>query len=212
MAQPVAIAVDIETTGLSIQHDHIIEVAVCVVGNDRQIIDYENSIVVPGDSLNAVDNLREGCDDFVREMHDHNGLWCEMRMTAHSTEHTLSNVAERISSMLRNHGLSADNRVPLLGSSPGGLDRPMLEKDMPQVAAALTHHSIDATTFEETLRCFHGYTDEMVDEIKAETDRRVRADSGLHGVYMAPHRAMYDIVSSLHSISVMEDHLHRARG
>lgn len=206
MGHAIALGIDVETTGLNKTSDEIIEIAACVIDSDRKIVDYVNTVVIPGDGR-TIDDLRDKSNPTAQQMHDANGLWRELRLAFGSAELTTANVANRIVAMARDYGITPEHRVPILGSSPLSLDKPMLDRWMPEVSSLLTHHSLDATTLVENLECFHGYTREQTDAIKKQAADLVRTGDMAPGSLAVPHRAFFDVMVSLRSIGIMEQHL-----
>ncbi len=79
--------IDIETTGLDPQKEQILEVAYILT--DRRLFELSRGqmLVCPAGGVNTV---YESCHDFVRTMHDKNGLWDALRELEHSGQTSLS--------------------------------------------------------------------------------------------------------------------------
>lgn len=132
---------DLEMTGLDVERDAIVEVAVLVTDTELAALDDGLQLVVhqPPDVL-----ARMG--DHVRRMHTRSGLLPDVAASTTS----LATAGSEVLSYLRRH-IPAAGTVPLCGNSIG-TDRRFLARFLPEVEAFLHYRSIDVSSLKELCR------------------------------------------------------------
>lgn len=139
MTSDVLVLVDIETTGLKVRKDVVIEVAVLPVGRDLIPLDYGFSVVVRHQL--ALPEMNET----VRRMHTDNGLLAELEADGPDVMWPLgANVAlcDYVSAF------ATKNTVPMAGSSIR-FDRNFLEVEMPSFEQWFHYRCVDISTMKE---------------------------------------------------------------
>ena len=132
--------IDCEMTGLDIENDGLVEIAVIVTDFDLNPLHPGLSIVMnPGD--NALANM----GDFVREMHETSGLLPEIAGGI--------SVADAESAVI--HYINQyvpDSRRPILAGNTIGMDRAFIMRYMPQLDARLHYRNLDVSSIKEISR------------------------------------------------------------
>ena len=135
--------IDCEMTGLSLEHDALVEVAALVT-------DYELTVLGSGVDIiiRPPDEALAQMGDFVREMHTTSGLLDELAAGT-----TLEDAQAQVLAYVREH-------VPEAGKAPLGgntiaTDRGFLARDMPELDAHLHYRMIDVSSIKElSRRCY----------------------------------------------------------
>jgi len=129
--------IDCEMTGLDINNDELVEIAVVVTDFDLNILDPGLDIVIKPDA-SALENM----GDFVRNMHTSSGLIEEI-------PHGVS-VAEAEYQVLEYvlRFVPEDQRAPLAGNSIG-TDRAFLARYMPRLDKQLHYRNVDVSSIKE---------------------------------------------------------------
>ena len=132
--------IDCEMTGLSLEHDALVEVAALVT-------DYELTVLGSGVDIiiRPPDEALAQMGDFVREMHTTSGLLDELAAGT-----TLKDAQAQVLASVREH-------VPEAGKAPLGgntiaTDRGFLARDMPELDAHLHYRMIDVSSIKELSR------------------------------------------------------------
>lgn len=132
--------IDCEMTGLSLEHDALVEVAALVT-------DYELTVLGSGVDIiiRPPDEALAQMGDFVREMHTTSGLLDELAAGT-----TLEDAQAQVLAYVREH-------VPEAGKAPLGgntiaTDRGFLARDMPELDAHLHYRMIDVSSIKELSR------------------------------------------------------------
>jgi len=140
-AQPdVLVWIDCEMTGLDLELDELVEVAVVVTDYDLKPLDAGFNIVIKPDQ-SALDHM----GDFVTQMHTESGLIAEIPngVTLAEAEYE---VLEYILKFVPDAGTA-----PLAGNTIG-TDRAFLAKYMPRVDGHLHYRSVDVSSIKELAR------------------------------------------------------------
>jgi oligoribonuclease len=140
-AQPdVLVWIDCEMTGLDLELDEIVEVAVVVTDYDLKLLDPGFNVVIKPDQ-SALDHMGE----FVTQMHTESGLLTEIPngVTLAEAEYE---VLEYILKFVPEAGTA-----PLAGNTIG-TDRAFLAKYMPRVDGHLHYRSVDVSSIKELSR------------------------------------------------------------
>ncbi len=129
--------IDCEMTGLDLERDELIEVAVVIT-------DYELTAVDPGFQIviRPSDAARDGMAEFVRDMHTTSGLLEDLPGGVGLAE------AERQVLQYIQRFVAAPGTAPLAGNTIG-TDRAFIAKYMPQVDAHLHYRSVDVSSIKE---------------------------------------------------------------
>ena len=132
--------IDCEMTGLDLESDEIVEIAVVITDFDLNIIDPGLDIVIKPDA-SALANM----GDFVRDMHTSSGLLEELPngVSAAEAEYQV------IEYMLK--FIPAEQKAPLAGNSIG-TDRAFLAKYMPRLDKQLHYRNVDVSSIKELAR------------------------------------------------------------
>lgn len=130
---------DLESTGLSTTEDAIIEVAAVLTDTDLNELGRYESLV----RLDEAGWERLMANDFVRTMHEGNGLLAALRDPA--TAASLPSVGDVEQTLLELVATTGDPKssVLLAGSGVGHFDHPLLKNLMPTLAARLGYATID---------------------------------------------------------------------
>ncbi len=138
--QPNLIWIDCEMTGLDLNRDVLVEIAVLVTDSELNVIGEGADLVIK-----ATDAQLEGMDDFVREMHTNSGLITEIPngIPLHEAE-------ELILAYLRNTS-TIEGTSPLAGNSVS-VDRSFIARDMPAINTYLHYRTIDVSSIKELAR------------------------------------------------------------
>ena len=129
--------IDCEMTGLDINSDELVEIAVVVTDFDLNILDPGLDIVIKPDA-SALENM----GDFVRNMHTSSGLIEEIPQGVSVAEAEYQ-VLEYILRFV-----PEDQRAPLAGNSIG-TDRAFLTKYMPRLDKQLHYRNVDVSSIKE---------------------------------------------------------------
>jgi oligoribonuclease len=132
--------IDCEMTGLDLDKDELVEIAVVITDYDLNIIDPGLDIVIkPNDS--ALANM----GDFVREMHTSSGLITEIPNGVSAAEAEFE-VLEYVLKFI-----PAEQKAPLAGNSIG-TDRAFLTRYMPRLDNQLHYRNVDVSSIKELAR------------------------------------------------------------
>ena len=130
-------------TGLSLQTDALVEIAVLVTDSDLAIIGEGVDLVIKADA-----NKIASMNDFVTKMHTDSGLINEI---PHGT--SLSNAEDRIIAYLESAS-TQPGKSPLAGNSVS-VDRNFIARDMPRLNDYLHYRTIDVSSIKELSRRWH---------------------------------------------------------
>src|SRR4051794_39000587 len=136
--------IDCEMTGLDLQKDALIEVAVLVTDSELNVLGDGIDVVVapPADRLPG---LLDDMVEVVREMHTASGL-----LEALSGGITMDEAEQRILAYVREHVPEA-GKAQLAGNSVG-TDRGFLARDMPELEQHLHYRIVDVSSIKELAR------------------------------------------------------------
>ena len=127
-------------TGLDLENDEIVEIAVVITDFDLNIVDPGLDIVIKPDA-SALANM----GDFVRDMHTSSGLLEELPNGVSAAEAEYQ-VLEYILKFI-----PAEQKAPLAGNSIG-TDRAFLAKYMPRLDKQLHYRNVDVSSIKELAR------------------------------------------------------------
>lgn len=132
--------IDCEMTGLSLEHDALIEVAALVTDFElNQLGDGVDLVIKPPAAA------LEQMDDFVRDMHTTSGLLEELDGGI-----TLEDAQNQVLAYVR-EWVPEPRKAPL-GGNTVGTDRNFLARDMPELEAHLHYRIIDVSSIKELSR------------------------------------------------------------
>ncbi|WP_346922047.1 oligoribonuclease [Glutamicibacter creatinolyticus] len=132
--------IDCEMTGLNLETDALIEVAVLITDAELNVLDEGISVVIKPDEA-----ALEQMDDFVRDMHIASGLLPELAGGMEMDE-AQKLVLEYITARV------PEPKKALLGGNSVGMDKNFLARDMPAVIDHLHYRVIDVSTIKELAR------------------------------------------------------------
>ena len=138
--QPNLIWIDCEMTGLSLETDALVEIAVLVTDSELNVIGDGIDVVI-----HATDGQLEGMNDFVREMHTNSGLITEIPNGI-----SMADAEAKIIAYLESASTVA-GKSPLAGNSVG-VDRSFIDRDMPALSKYLHYRTIDVSSIKELAR------------------------------------------------------------
>jgi oligoribonuclease len=132
--------IDCEMTGLDLQHDALVELAVLVTDSDLNVLGEGVEVVIrpPDDAL-------EQMDAFVRDMHTASGL-LERLAEGTSLAEAETLALEYVTSVVPDA-----RKAPLAGNSIA-TDRGFLARDMPRLDAHLHYRMVDVSSIKELAR------------------------------------------------------------
>lgn len=128
-------------TGLNLERDALVEIAVIVTEADLTEIDEGVSLVIRPDNIELLDSMEE----VVHTMHTSSGLLEEIPGGV-----SLTDAEEQVLAYVRKH-VPETRRAPLAGSSVY-VDRAFLARDMPALDQHLHYRLIDVSAIKELSR------------------------------------------------------------
>ena len=132
--------IDCEMTGLSLEKDLLVEIAVLVTDSDLNVIGEGVDVVIKA----SVDDLA-GMNDFVTAMHTASGLITEIPQGISIVEAELQVIAYLLECGIQ------PGKSPLAGNSVG-VDRSFIARDMPALNDFLHYRTIDVSSIKELAR------------------------------------------------------------
>jgi len=136
--------IDCEMTGLDLDKDALIEVAVLVTDSELNVLgDGVDVVIAP--PAGDLPGLLDGMVDVVREMHTASGLLEELAGGI-----TMAEAQERVLAYVREHVPEA-GKAQLAGNSVG-TDRGFLARDMPELEQHLHYRIVDVSSIKELAR------------------------------------------------------------
>lgn len=152
-----AAVVDLETTGLSANHDVPLEIGVKLIdkdGNDmgsREWLVWERN----DEYQAAIDKGKR--NEFVGPMHIASGLWQDLYDVSigaganHPDRYSRDEVDNELCDFLTEHEVRFGT-IPMLGNSIGSLDRPFCLVHFPMFNGALSYRNIDMSSIKELVK------------------------------------------------------------
>jgi len=132
--------IDCEMTGLSLEHDALIEVAALVTDYELNVLgDGVDLVIKPPQA--ALDQM----NDFVTTMHTTSGLITEL-----ADGLTLREAEEQVLAYVRTY--AKEPRKALMAGNTIGTDRMFLMRDMPELEGWLHYRVIDVSSIKELAR------------------------------------------------------------
>ena len=131
--------IDCEMTGLDLDKDCLVEVAVIITDGQTNIVDEGIDLLIKP-KAEALENM----GDFVREMHTKSGLLAELETAAAlDLAEAEKQVLDYIKRFVPGKGQA------LLAGNSVGTDKQLLEKEMPQVISHLHYRLVDVSSVKE---------------------------------------------------------------
>ncbi|CAB4612741.1 unannotated protein [freshwater metagenome] len=138
--QPNLIWIDCEMTGLDLEKDVLVEIAVLVTDSELNVIGEGIDLVIA-----ATPEQLAGMNDFVTQMHTNSGLITEI-----PTGISVSAAEDLIIKYLESASTVA-GKSPLAGNSVS-VDRSFIARDMPRLNDYLHYRTIDVSSVKELAR------------------------------------------------------------
>jgi oligoribonuclease len=138
--QPNLIWIDCEMTGLDLEKDVLVEIAVLVTDSDLNVIGEGIDLVIA-----ASPEQLAGMNEFVTQMHNNSGLISEI-----PTGISVSAAEDLIIKYLESASTIA-GKSPLAGNSVS-VDRSFIARDMPRLNDYLHYRTIDVSSVKELAR------------------------------------------------------------
>ena len=137
---PHLIWIDCEMTGLSLEKDVLVEIAVLVTDSDLNVIGEGVDVVIK-----ATPEQLAGMNDFVTQMHTDSGLITEIAEGI-----SLEAAEDAIMAYLESTG-TISGKSPLAGNSVS-VDRNFITRDMPRLTEYLHYRTVDVSSIKELAR------------------------------------------------------------
>jgi oligoribonuclease len=138
--QPNLIWIDCEMTGLDLEKDVLVEIAVLVTDSDLNVIGEGIDLVIA-----ATPEQLAGMNEFVTQMHTNSGLITEIPIGI-----SVSAAEDLIIKYLESASTIA-GKSPLAGNSVS-VDRSFIARDMPRLNDYLHYRTIDVSSIKELTR------------------------------------------------------------
>jgi oligoribonuclease len=138
--QPNLIWIDCEMTGLDLEKDVLVEIAVLVTDSELNVIGEGIDLVIA-----ATPEQLAGMNEFVTQMHTNSGLITEIPtgISASAAEDAIIKYLESASTVA--------GKSPLAGNSVS-VDRSFIARDMPRLNDYLHYRTIDVSSVKELAR------------------------------------------------------------
>lgn len=133
--------VDLEMTGLDLERNRIVEIAVLVTDANLEVLADGLDLVV-----HQPPEVMAEMDDFVRKMHTKSGLLPEIEGSSLTLEEAGEQAIEYIKQFVPEPG-----SAPMCGNSIG-VDRRFLDRYLPELDRYLHYRSIDVSSLKELCR------------------------------------------------------------
>ena len=137
---PHLIWIDCEMTGLSLEKDVLVEIAVLVTDSDLNVIGEGIDLVIKA----SAEQL-EGMNEFVTQMHTSSGLITEIPNGI-----SVEEAEDAILAYLATAG-TIEGKSPLAGNSVS-VDRNFIMRDMPRLTQYLHYRTVDVSSIKELAR------------------------------------------------------------
>jgi oligoribonuclease len=132
--------IDCEMTGLSLEKDVLVEIAVLVTDSELNVIGEGVDVVIK-----ATPEQLAGMNEFVTTMHTTSGLITEIPNGI-----TVQEAEERVLAYLESAS-TQPGKSPLAGNSVG-VDRTFIARDMPRLNEYLHYRTVDVSSIKELTR------------------------------------------------------------
>ena len=132
--------IDCEMTGLSLEKDVLVEIAVLVTDSELNVIGEGVDVVIK-----ATPEQLAGMNDFVTAMHTTSGLITEIPKGI-----SVKEAEDRVLTYLESAS-TQPGKSPLAGNSVG-VDRSFIARDMPRLNEYLHYRTVDVSSIKELTR------------------------------------------------------------
>ncbi|KAL1923676.1 uncharacterized protein VTP21DRAFT_8656 [Calcarisporiella thermophila] len=176
--------IDCEMTGLDIDRDHIIEIAVLITDGDLNLVQDEKTGEVAELSLiihqpkSVMDNMNAWCI----EHHGKSGLTGAVLSSTLTTQDAEDQVLDFIKQYI------PQPRIALLAGNSVHADRQFLQKELPRVVEHLHYRIVDVSTVKELVR---RWLPKLYDQVPPKKEG---------------HRALDDIRESIEELRYYREH------
>jgi oligoribonuclease len=133
--------IDCEMTGLDLDTDKLIEVAVVVTNSELEVLDPGLDLIISAD-----DAVLDGMNEVVATMHAKSGLTEEVR----ASTLTVAEAEQQLLAYIKRF-VPERRTAPLCGNSIG-TDRGFLARDMPELDDHLHYRMVDVSSVKELAR------------------------------------------------------------
>lgn len=140
---PPLVWIDCEMTGLSLESDVLVEMAVLVTDGELNLIGEGVDVVIHADAAQL-----GGMNEFVTSMHTNSGLITEIPNGISATA-----AEDQILAYLQSAGVQP-GKSPLAGNSVS-VDRNFIARDMPRLSEYLHYRTVDVSSIKELARRWH---------------------------------------------------------
>ncbi len=140
LTNPHLIWIDCEMTGLNLESDVLVEIAVLVTDSELNLIGEGIDVVIKATSEQIA-----GMNEFVTEMHTASGLITEIPNGISLTE------AEDLIIKYLESAETTPGKSPLAGNSVS-VDRSFIARDMPRLSQYLHYRTVDVSSVKELAR------------------------------------------------------------
>jgi len=140
---PPLVWIDCEMTGLSLESDVLVEIAVLVTDGDLNLIGEGVAVVIHANADQV-----SGMNDFVTTMHTNSGLITEI-----PSGMSVSAAEDAILDYLQSAGVRP-GKSPLAGNSVS-VDRNFIARDMVRLSEYLHYRTVDVSSIKELARRWH---------------------------------------------------------
>lgn len=130
-------------TGLSLESDVLVEIAVLVTDGDLNLIGEGVDVVIHADATKVA-----GMNEFVTSMHTNSGLIIEIPDGI-----PVATAEDQILAYLQSAGVQP-GKSPLAGNSVS-VDRNFIARDMPRLSEYLHYRTVDVSSIKELARRWH---------------------------------------------------------
>ncbi|CAG8710976.1 8881_t:CDS:2, partial [Dentiscutata erythropus] len=178
MADDPLVWIDCEMTGLDVENDHIIEIAVLITDGKLNIL-AEGPVLVINQSQETMDKMNDWC----KQHHGDSGLTAKVLSSTITTSDASAQILEFLKKHIPKKGIS-----PLAGNSVYA-DKMFLKKEMPEVVGWLHYRIIDVSSIKELCRRWYPNIFETVPKKNSS------------------HRALDDIKESIDELKFYKKHI-----
>jgi oligoribonuclease len=133
--------IDCEMTGLDVEKDSLVEIAVLITDSDLKVLDETGLSVVIKPRKDSFDQM----GDYVTQMHQESGLF-ELLDSGLAIDQAEAKILDYVKSFAPEAGTA-----PLAGNSIG-TDRMFLNRYMPKLDAHLHYRNVDVSSIKELTR------------------------------------------------------------
>ncbi len=134
------IFLDLETTGLDVARDRILEVGVAVVSSNMRVVESRSWVAA------LPDDFVEEVAPVVDRMHTANGLWDEVGASAFTIPAIEADLEEYLSALVPGRWVMAGSSIQF--------DRNFLKKWMPNLEKRFHYRMLDVSSLDEAFLCW----------------------------------------------------------